>query len=150
MTGAQLITDERREQILLHKRTVKKDVLFNVKNELELAAIRLTMQVASKNVNVPSWPEHWDKAMCDKMDAKTDFEKIQIAGAFLAASLDMRMANGCGPGKAYDEFTQASRPLMEYLSVNHHPHVTAIVTNTNAELLEGLQSTGKITDYIKD
>lgn len=150
MTGAQLIADERREQIYLHKRTVKKDVLFNTKNELELAAIRLTMQVASKSVHVPSWPEHWDAAICDKMDAKTDFEKIQIAGAFLAASLDMRMANGCAPGKAYDEFTQAVRPLIEYLAQNHHPHHTAIVTNTGAELLEGQKSTGKIMDYIQD
>lgn len=150
MTGAQLITDERREQILLHKKTVKHDVAANTKNELELAAMRLIMQVASKSVHLPSWPEHWDKSFCDKMDAKTDFEKIQIAGALLAASLDRRMAMGCGPGKSYDEFTQASRPLMEYLAVHHHPHVTALVNASGAALQEGIKTTGKIMDYLKD
>lgn len=150
MTGAQLITDERREQIVRHKRTVANDVATNSNKDLELAAQRLIMQVASDSRVIPSWPEHWDKAICDKMDAKPDFEKVQIAGAFMAASLDRRMATGEVPGKAYDEFTQACRPMLEYLATNHHPHVTAIVTSTDAELLEGLKSTGKIMDYIQD
>jgi|SRR3972149_891173 len=150
MTGAQLIADERREQIYRHKRTIANDVATNTSNELETAAQRLLTQVLGKSGHYPAWPEHWDAAICDKMDAKTDFEKIQIAGAFLAAALDRRMATGCGPGKAYDEFTQAVRPLIEYLAQNHHPHHTAIVTNTGAELLEGQKSTGKIMDYIQD
>lgn len=148
MTGAQLITDERREQIYRHKRTIAYDVGANPSNELELAAQRLIMQVGTKSIVLPGWPEHWDKAICDKMDKKTEFEKIQIAGAFLAAALDRRMATGCGPGKAYDEFTQACRPLMEYLATNHHPDVTAIVTSTNGQLLEGKKGTGEIKDYI--
>jgi hypothetical protein len=150
MTGAQLITEERREQIQRHKRTVANDVATNTDNELETATLRLITQVLGKSGHYPAWPDHWDQAICDKMDEKTDFEKIQIAGAFLAAALDRRMATGCGPGKAYDEFTQACRPLMQYLAENHHPHVTAIVDGTGGQLLEGLKSTGKIMDYIKD
>lgn len=149
MTGAQLITDERREQILRHKRTVKYDVEANQANELLLAAARLIYSVARISI-LPKWPDHWDPKICAKMDEKTDFEKIVIAGAFLAADLDRRMAMGCAPGKPYDEFTQAARPLMEYLATHHHPHCTAIVENNCAQLLEGVKGTGIITDYLKD
>lgn len=47
-------------------------------------------------------------------------------------------------------FEDAAKPLIKWLCENHHPHVTAIVTCTNAELLEGIKSTGKILDYVKD
>lgn len=36
-----------------------------------------------------------------------------------------------------EEFYQAAKPLMEYLKNNHHPHHQAIVTCTDAELVEG-------------
>lgn len=47
-------------------------------------------------------------------------------------------------------FREAALPLIKYLCENYHPHVTAIVSPTGAELLEGKQSTGEILDYIKD
>lgn len=47
-------------------------------------------------------------------------------------------------------FESAARPLMQWLNENMHPHVTVIVTPTNAELLEGVRSTGQIMDYVKD
>jgi hypothetical protein len=147
MTGALLIADERREQIYRHKRTVANDVLTNTDNELEKAALRLISQVLGKHYSL--WPKHWDEDICDKMDQKTDFEKIQIAGAFLAAALDQRMANGCQPGKAYDEFTQAARPLIEYLANRHDPHATVLVNTAGAVLQTEIQSTGQILDYIK-
>ena len=34
------------------------------------------------------------------------------------------------------EFNEASKPLIKYLSENHHPHVTVIVTSTTSEILE--------------
>lgn len=43
-----------------------------------------------------------------------------------------------------------SLPLIKYLSENHHPHCTAIVTNTSVELLEGIRSIRNIIDFIKD
>ncbi len=49
-----------------------------------------------------------------------------------------------------DEFEAAARPLIKYLAENHHPHVTAIITSTSGELIEGLTSTGQIMDYIED
>jgi len=43
----------------------------------------------------------------------------------------------------------AARPLMKYLSENHNPHTTVIVTSTNAELVGGIMSF-VTEDYIKD
>lgn len=48
-----------------------------------------------------------------------------------------------------DEFEAAARPLIQYLAENHHPHVTCMVTNDYAQLLEGKQSI-QVPDYIKD
>lgn len=48
------------------------------------------------------------------------------------------------------EFEAAARPLMKWLCDNVHPHHTAIVTPTGAELLEGQCSTGQVLDYVKD
>ncbi len=49
-----------------------------------------------------------------------------------------------------ESFTEAARPLIKWLAENVHPHHTAIVTATDAELLEGQACTGKITEYLKD
>lgn len=48
------------------------------------------------------------------------------------------------------ELKEACKPLMEYLSENHYPHTTVIVTNSSAELLSGEISLPYITDYVKD
>lgn len=34
------------------------------------------------------------------------------------------------------QFKEASEPLIKYLAENHHPHVTVIVVNNRAEILE--------------
>ena len=44
------------------------------------------------------------------------------------------------PSDLFTEFQQLSRPLMAFLAENYHPHVTVILTNSNAELLEGLMT----------
>ena len=49
-----------------------------------------------------------------------------------------------------NEFELLARPLIQYLCENHHPHVTVIITTTNAELLEGKMSTGQSMDYVVD
>ena len=46
------------------------------------------------------------------------------------------------------EFEDVVRPVIKYLCEKHHPHVTVIVSPTNAELLEGKQSIGQIMDYV--
>ena len=49
-----------------------------------------------------------------------------------------------------DPFETIVRPVMKYLADHHHPHVTIVITSTNAQLVEGIKSTGEIMDYIKD
>jgi len=39
-----------------------------------------------------------------------------------------------------DEFKNACKPLMKYLSENHHPHVKVIVDCNTAEMVEGMKS----------
>lgn len=46
-------------------------------------------------------------------------------------------------------FEQAAQHLMKWLGGNVHPHHTAVVTSTDAELLEGKQ-TIRTTQYVKD
>lgn len=50
------------------------------------------------------------------------------------------------------EFEEVARQLMKHLGDwdRYHPHHTAIITNTNAELVEGVRATGKVMDYIGD
>jgi hypothetical protein len=48
------------------------------------------------------------------------------------------------------ELKKAAIPLLKYLNENYHPHVTAIVTPTSIELLEGIKSISHIYDFIKD
>ena len=48
------------------------------------------------------------------------------------------------------EFLELSRPMMEWLNNNFHPHVDVIISPVDARLLEGVSSTGHIYDYVKD
>lgn len=48
------------------------------------------------------------------------------------------------------KFEELARPMIKYLCENYHPHVTVIITPTNAELLQGLKSTGEVFDYLRD
>lgn len=47
------------------------------------------------------------------------------------------------------EFINASRPLIKHLAENHQPHVTAIVTGNNTQLLEGMYGEA-VNDYVVD
>lgn len=52
--------------------------------------------------------------------------------------------------EALAELVKAASPLIKYLNENYHPHVTAIVTPTSVELLEGLMCNPRVFDFIKD
>jgi len=54
------------------------------------------------------------------------------------------------PENKRKEFEQTARPLIKFLNDNCHPHTQIIITPTNAEITEGVCSTGQILDYIKD
>ena len=50
------------------------------------------------------------------------------------------------------EFEEVARVMMKHLGngEKYHPHHTVIITNSTAELVEGLKSIGKIMDYVPD
>ena len=54
------------------------------------------------------------------------------------------------PNTILKDIKEASDPLIKYLNDNHHPHVTAIVTTSSVELLEGIASAPNIFDHVKD
>jgi hypothetical protein len=50
------------------------------------------------------------------------------------------------------EFDEIARVMMKHLAnpEKYHPHHRVVIDSTNAELLEGKQSTGQVLDYITD
>ena len=50
------------------------------------------------------------------------------------------------------DFEETARVVMKHLAnpKKYHPHHRAIIDSTNAELLEGKESTGQTLDYITD
>lgn len=52
--------------------------------------------------------------------------------------------------KKLEELKEAAKPLIKYLCENYHPHVTAIVTSTSIEVMEGVQAASNITEFIVD
>ena len=50
------------------------------------------------------------------------------------------------------DFEEAARVMMKHLAntEKYHPHHRVVMDSTNAELLEGKQSTGQVMDYITD
>ena len=49
-------------------------------------------------------------------------------------------------------FEEIARVMMKHLAnpEKYHPRFRVVINSTNAELLEGKQSTGRVLDYIKD
>jgi len=84
LTGIELMTDERQEQIEDHGRTIKWDVLENENDQLIDAAKRLLMA----NSRLTLAPYKWDTKLWNHMKSKPLKDRIIIAGALLAAHID--------------------------------------------------------------
>ena len=52
--------------------------------------------------------------------------------------------------RLHSEFEEVARELMKFVAERHHPHTRVILDSTNAEILEGLQSTGQVLEYVPD
>lgn len=48
-----------------------------------------------------------------------------------------------------EEFEDLVRPVIKFLNERGHPHMTVVITQTDAELLEGIKKVST-KDYIKD
>lgn len=80
-TGAELIANERQEQIIKHDRSVERDIKENPNKELIQGAIALLDEVSE-------FPEHWDKTIVKRMENKDYKDRLIIAGALIAAEID--------------------------------------------------------------
>lgn len=49
-----------------------------------------------------------------------------------------------------EKLQKAAEPLIKYLAENHHPHVTAMVTNNSVELVDGFMNIQGIDKFLKD
>lgn len=82
MTGIELIAQERLEQKIKHRRSVKSDYELNPDFELCMAA------EAVLTGNVTKFSYDWDDEKCEKMISKPYLERLIIAGALIAAEID--------------------------------------------------------------
>jgi len=82
MTGIELITRERKEQIEKHGRTIEDDVAYNNQNELIMGAMALLTDDGMR------MPAIWDMVVVQKMCAKPYKERLIVAGALIAAEID--------------------------------------------------------------
>ncbi len=85
-TGINLIAKERREQIKKHNRSVALDIIQNPKGELLFGAQALMED------DYGCFPSQWDSVICANMLAKSEIERLAIAGAFIAAEIDRLQA----------------------------------------------------------
>ena len=91
-TGIELITEERREQLTKHLRTIEGDVHFNTKGQLSVAAGILAQKDIPEQVKNTLIPKGWDTPLWDRMINKPYKERLVIAGALIAAELDRLQA----------------------------------------------------------
>lgn len=88
-TGIELITQERKEQIEKHGRTVAKDVRFNDCHQLTHAASLLCMPNPTHTPETDQEPPfEWDAVLWEKMLNKDYKDRLIIAGALIAAEID--------------------------------------------------------------
>lgn len=81
MTGAELISIERAEQIEKHGWDVKNDANYS-ENELIKAALFAINPIQFE------WPFYWQEKFRNKILDKTTIERLTVAGALIAAEID--------------------------------------------------------------
>jgi len=89
-TGIELISEERKEQIEKHNRSVLNDRRYNseLPYALTKAASSLTAYPMSTVIIEFGRPEFWDKNIWERMCQKKYKERLIIAGALIAAEID--------------------------------------------------------------
>ena len=89
MTGIELITQERKEQIEKHFKTIEHDARINIQHQLCDAATQLAEWNKMLCIEAEDWiPIGWDVEAWRKMFNKPYKERLIIAGALIAAEID--------------------------------------------------------------
>ena len=81
-----------------------------------------------------------------------DFSSEKFDSEVLAILYDAVYATETvlGNNKIDSNLSESAKPLIKYMCENFHPHVTAIVTPTSVEVLEGKESVSDITEFVVD
>ena len=87
-TGIELIATERAEQIDKHGRTLGKDLHYNKKFQLAIAASILSQPDIFNPDGFDKCPQGWDINIWQKMCSKGYHDRLIIAGALIAAEID--------------------------------------------------------------
>lgn len=93
-TGAELIAQERAEQIQKHGFTPERDRAYTDQELLQAAVSLLLLDETLFLYNGGSedaadcWPENWNFDLFCKIESKDRIEQLQIAGALIAAEID--------------------------------------------------------------
>lgn len=85
-TGAELIFQERKEQLEKHGWSLQNDSEYN-NEELLKAALFCIDQKRFE------WPRNWAETFRTKIIGKSRVDQLKIAGAFIAAEIDRINAN---------------------------------------------------------
>jgi len=79
------------------------------------------------------------------------FNSKSDANKFLEASQQEALENDFQ--KWFDEkmsFELVMPILIKYMATKHHPHTVAIVSSINAQVFEGIQSSGETYEYLPE
>lgn len=87
LSGAELISLERCDQIDKHGRTIELDKKLNTRNQLSYAASALVSFIDGETIEISSPPE-WNEEIWQYMMGKSYKERLIIAGALIAAEID--------------------------------------------------------------
>jgi hypothetical protein len=88
MNGAQLILQEREEQLGKHGVSVEDDVNFNNDGQLTAAIIKLIVSDPIPEIGKLTPPKGWNKHIWRRLCEKPYPARLIIAGAFAAAEYD--------------------------------------------------------------
>lgn len=95
-TGIELIVQERKEQIEKHGRTVQLDIeRNNYRKMLTVVQVLIEPQQHLQHDYILKqyMPLGWDKEIWMKMCKKPFVDRLVIAGAFIAAQIDVELAS---------------------------------------------------------
>jgi len=86
MTGAEKISEERHEQLFIHRISIEQDAKYNSEGQLAEGARGITL--ADIEERRKAIPNNWEVPLWEKMIAKDYKSRVAIAGALLAAEID--------------------------------------------------------------
>lgn len=93
LNGIELIARERKEQAVKHGIKIEDDVTNNDDRQLSDMALLLLSVDYEEAIDEVAFPTGWDRDRVNYMMRKPFIERCTIAGALLAAQIDVELSN---------------------------------------------------------